>query len=293
MGIPSNNLTGGNMNRLVINQEIHSLEHELRRLALEANFVQNLASQFNTLLPSLASKLSGHTELFKARLFEKPRVKELYTAYDTAKPVINQAVFASYQDTLVSVPEGFSGDFMQYLKLLINLHSHVYKEANSLLSEYNALLSSFITNKDAKISNTGHDGLYHKAQYQREDITKQLAHFFTKSDNSKVKLKTLIQRFSDVKVLTDLAVDLEKLQDPKHLISIANAVEKAIQMLGIIRDQLEADKIMEVSGVSASSIANGAYELGQFVEFVAVYNFKCNQAVTAVKNTLERISEFN
>ena len=285
-------INGGNMKALVINQEI-SLEHELQRLALEANFIQNLAEQFNALLPSIAAKLNDHTQLFRARLFEKPRVKELYIAFDNTKAVTKQLSFANYQDVLVSVPEGFKGDYQEYLKLLISLHQSVYKEANTVLSEYNSMLSNFITNKDAKLSNSSYVGLYKKATQQRETMSKQIGTYFTSNDRSKVQLKQLIQRFTDVKVLTDLAIDLEKRQDPQQLTQIADATEKAIQLLGIIKDQLEADKVTQVSGISAHSIANGAYELGQFIEFVAVYHYKCNQAVTAVKNTLERISQFS
>ena len=292
MGVNSIILLGGNMNRLVISHEI-SLEHELQRLALEANFIHNLAEQFNTLLPTIATKLSDHTQLFRARLFEKPRVRELYIAFDQTKAVTKQLPFANHQDTLVSIPEGFKGDFMDYLNLLIKLHEPVYKEANNLLSEYNGMLASFITNKDAKTSNSEHKGLYQKATQHREAIIKQIGVYFTRGDQSKAPLKTMVQRFSDVKVLTDIAVDLERRQDPQLLTQIADATEKAIQLLGIIRDQLEQDKLTEVSGVSASSIATGAYELGQFIEFVAMYHYKCNQAVTAVKNTLERIAAFN
>lgn len=285
-------INGDNMKALVISQEI-SLEHELQRMALEANFIQNLAEQFNALLPTIATKLNDHTQLFRARLFEKPRVKELYTAFDSTKTVTKQLSFANYENVLVSIPEGFKGNYQDYLKLLITLHQTVYKEANTVLSEYNSMLSDFITNKDAKLSNSSHMGLYKRATQQRETMSKQIGAYFTSSDHSKIQLKNLIQRFADTKVLTDLAVDLEKRQDPQQLTQIADGTEKAIQLLGIIKDQLEADKVMHVSGISANSIANGAYELGQFIEFVAVYHYKCNQAVTAVKNTLERISQFS
>lgn len=280
------------MKPLTITHEI-SLEHELQRLALEANFIHNLYEQFTGILPTVAVKLADHTQLFRARLFEKPRVKELYVAYDNTKSVSKQLAFANYQDTLVSVPEGFKGDYQDYLKLLISLHQPVYAVANGVLTEYNSLLAEFITNKEAKQSNSVHTHLYKKATQQREVMVKQLAAYFTKTDHSKAPLKHLIQRFTDLKGLTDLAVELEKRQDPQQLNQIAEATEKAIQLLGIIRDQLAADKVTQVSGISANAIANGAYELGQFIEFVAVYHYKCNQAVTAVKNTLERISQFN
>lgn len=146
-------INGDNMKALVISQEI-SLEHELQRMALEANFIQNLlAEQFNALLPTIATKLNDHTQLFRARLFEKPRVKELYIAFDSTKAVTKQLSFANYENVLVSIPEGFKGNYQDYLKLLITLHQTVYKEANTVLSEYNSMLSYLITNKDAKLSN--------------------------------------------------------------------------------------------------------------------------------------------
>jgi len=281
------------MGRLIVSDTAPSLEHQLQRLALEANFIQNLSEQFETVLPTLASKLSDHAMLFKARLFDKPAIKDLYVAYDASKSRLDHLVFANYKDTLVSIPEGFKGDFMEYLKVLTNLNAGIYKEANSLLSEYNSVLSDFITNKDAKLSNTSHDILYKKASQYREAMVKKINPFFTSGSQSKAKLSMMISRFSDVKPLTDLAVGLERLNQPQSLNQIADAVEKSIQLLGIIKDQLEKDQTTTVSGVTASSIANGAYELGQFIEFIAIFNYKCNQATTAVKNTLIRISELD
>lgn len=277
------------MVKLVIQDTSISLEHQLERLALEANFIQNLTNQFESVLPNLVSKLNDHTSFFKSKLFDKPNVKELYKAYDSIKPQLATLSFVNYKDTLVSIPEGFKGNFIEYLKVLINLNTPIYKEVNSLLSEYNSVLADFITNKDAKQSNSNHDVLYKKASHYREDTLKKINPFFTSTNQSKMKLGSMVSRFSDIKILTDLAVDLERLQNPQQLSQIADGVDKSIQLLSIIKDQLDKDKVTVISGVTASSIANGAYEVGKFIEFIAAFNFKCNQATTAVKNTLNTI----
>lgn len=269
-----------------------SLESQLERMALESNFVANLADSFRNVIPGLAAKLLDTSEHFKASLFEKPRVKELRLAYDSAKAVTVHADFINYSSLLVSVPEGFKGDFYAYLKLLTKLSPVIYKEANAFIAEYNYVLSDFLTNKEAKKCNVSHDAVYRKVTESREANLKEIEHYFDpKSDSSKTRLKDVVGRFSDLKDLSDQAIELEKTQSISNLQELSDAISKSIYLLNLIKQNLEDDKINEVCGVSASSISNGAYEVAKYVEFVSIFRFKCDQASAAVENTLTTVKQ--
>lgn len=267
-----------------------SLESQLDRLALESNFVNNLVDQFSELMPNLAAKLQDTADSFyKSSLFDKSKVKDLRSSYDKTRKIVEHADFINYSDTLVSIPEGFKGDFMVYLALLTKLSPLVYKEANNLLSEYNFILSDFITNKEAKKSNMGHKNLVNKVQVVRTSHLKEIGHYFGSTVGSKTKLKSVIGRFGDLKDLSNLAIELERTQDVSNLQALSDGVNKTVSLLDIIKKNLESNQITEVSGMTADGISQGAYVIAQLIEFVSIFRFKCDQAVASVENTLDTL----
>lgn len=264
-----------------------SLESQLDRLALESNFVTNLVDSFKSIIPDLAVKLVDSSDHFKANLFDKPRIKEIRAAYDNVKNVYQHADFMNYRSMLVSVPEGFKGNFQAYLQMLCKLSPTVYKEANAFIAEYNFVLADFLTNKEAKKCNISHDVVYRKITASREANVKEIEHYFTaKSDSSKARLGDVVGRFNELVNLSNGAIELEKNQSISNLQDLADGIAKSIYYLNIIKQNLEEDKISEVCGVTAASISNGAYEVAKYVEFVSIFRFKCEQATAAVENTL-------
>lgn len=269
-----------------------SLESQLERLSLEANFVTDLADSFREVIPGLAAKLVDATTHFKSNLFDKPRVKEIRGAYDKVKPVLRHADFLNYGNMLVSVPEGFKGDLASYAKLLTRLSPVIYKEANGFISEYNFALSDFLTNADVKHSNNSHDVIYKKVKATREDGLRALSPYFAvNSTSSKAKLSSIIGRFADLEALSESAVALEKTQSVSNLQDIADGVAKAITLLNLIKTRLEDDSIDVVGGISAASISNGAYELAKYVEFISIFRFKCDQTSASVENIINTVYE--
>lgn len=267
-----------------------SLESQLDRLAFESNFITNLVDSFANVIPNLATKLLDSSNSFKNNFFEKPRVKDIKTAYENSSSVVAHADFVNYSGMLVSVPEGFKGNFMEYIKLLTRMSPVVYKEANGFIAEYNFILSDFLTNRETKKCNISHDAAYRKITASRETNAKSLEHYFTaKSDSSKAKLSSVIGRFADLKELSDLAIALEKTQSVSNLQDIADGIAKTIYLLDLIKKNLEDDKITEVCGVSASSISNGAYEVAKYVEFISIFRFKCDQASASAENVLKSV----
>lgn len=78
--------------------------------------------------------------------------------------------YVENRELLISVPEGFQGNFTEYSKLLNELTSKIYPEANKLLTEYKFIISGFLTNKDEKISLKDYTTFFNQVKRQREKL---------------------------------------------------------------------------------------------------------------------------
>jgi hypothetical protein len=197
--------------------------------------------------------------------------------------------FGTYNKTLVSIPEGFKGYFINYLVTLNKLQSDIYDNGSVMLKEYNSILSSFITNKEDKISLRDHTTFFNKLSKDRENINKQLDIYFTTGSNSKSYLQNVIQRFADLDNIVGEVKNLRKKHNSQNIDKLSDQVKEAVSLLDVVIKQSN-DSIVKLSGSSAMNISTGAYEVAKFVELLSIFRFKTDQAVTSVTRLIEQLN---
>jgi hypothetical protein len=269
-----------------------SLESHMQRLALESEVLSNVIDTFRTGIPSLLSSIgsvfssSNNDEQFTQD------IKEASQKYRDLKPKLAHARIANYDKTLIQVPEGFKGNLSDYATTLLHVSDNIYKEANNVLGEYTALLSSFITNKDDKLSLKDYTDFYKKVGQKREQMNEEIARYFPeRSDLSRQYLGTCVKRMEDVATLLDHSSKLADVRKRHTLKDISLSVKKATDLLQIIVDQSRKDGIDKISGASAMNISTGAYELGKYVEFISIYCFKVDQLIHTTNVLMKQLDE--
>lgn len=267
-----------------------SIESHLERLALEANVLANTIDTFKNLLPSLAAKISDISGTFSHSEISA-QSKNINACYSELKKKIDYVKFTEYDKTLVSVPEGFKGNLLDYIKLINKLSPEIYSEVNSILTEYSFLLSSFITNKDSKLSNKDSTAFFSKMQTHRESILKEISKFFpSDSALSKVYLTGIIGRFADLVPLVEETNKLDKKHVAQNIEDISKGVHKAVDLLNIVIKDIENGNVSNVSGGASLNISKGAYEVAKYVEFVSIFRFKTEQAITSVSKLVDQLN---
>jgi hypothetical protein len=263
----------------------------MQRLALEAGVLDNVIDTFRNIIPSLASKINNVRETFTTDDDTTAELKIIKTNYGALKPKLQHASYVNYNKTLVSVPEGFKGDLLEYVISLTDMANEIFQEANKTLGEYNFALSSFITNKESKISLKDHTDLFLGIQRRRVELTGRISNYFPDDSNlSKSYLKDTLKRFADLEVLVKATESLNNERKKQNLKELSELVAKSTDLLSIIVKNTETEGTSQVSGNAAMNISKGAYELGKFVEFVAVYRFRVIQAVSSVNSLVSQLN---
>lgn len=268
-----------------------SLERQLEQLAIESNVLANVIDTFRNIVPDLKTKIFEFKDRLTSSVTASDKeVKHCEDLFRHLSPKIKYANYVNYSKTLVAVPESFKGNLLQYILLLNKLAPEVYSEANKLLGEYNFVLSTFISNKETKISIKDHTDIFHKAKTARERFSLEISAFFpTNNPQSRNYLGHVIERFYDLEKILDETKKLNNTHSKQNIKNIAELVNNSCDSLDIIIRNLQTQGVSNVSGNSAKNISEGAYEVAKYVEFVSAFRYNTEQAIVAVEKLFETV----
>lgn len=269
-----------------------SLESQMGRLALESGVLSNVIETFKHTVPALAQHLfEGYKGLTIGEDLQ-PHTQQVKLEFGKLKVKLAHANFVNAADVLISVPEGFKGDLLAYSQSLGAISGDIFREANQILGEYNFALSAFITNKDHQISLKDHTAVFLRVKAARETFAAEIGKYFDPDSNlSKLKLKQVVNRFGD---LDDLVKGVDKLnvqRKSQNVKDISMAVKKSLDMLDLILKSAQEKGMTNISPNAAMNISTGAYEIGKYVEFIAVYRFRVEQLVSTIEKLMTQIDE--
>lgn len=274
-----------------INTSDMSINNRLEGLSLEAITVANVVEVFKGLLPDLTAKI--HETLDTLSFYKEsnsPEIKELLSNYKELDKKLKLINYVEKKDMLISVPEGFKGNLVDYVKEIESLSNKIYPVANKLLNEYRLILSAFLTNKDQKISLTDHTSFFNSIKRDREGFISTLSSYQTNTNSSKARLGTSINRLSDLDILVNKIENINKVRNNNNIKDLVSTINEISSLLDTIIERVSVGDVVNISGASAKNLSEGAYEVAKYIEFVALFNFKVEQITTTI---IKLVEQFN
>lgn len=266
-----------------------SLESQLERIAIENDVLANLLETFKTVIPNFVSQLRNTNAHFVETNKEQSDVDvKLSTKEKDVIEAARHIDYLNFGERPISIPEGFKGNLLKYAELLEKITAEAYQAQNTILAEYNGILSSFITNKEDKISLKDHTSFFERIKNRREELSKELSSFANSTTGvSKAKFKSVVGRMAEIEPLFKQAARLTGNHSAAKLNEIHSAVNHSVDLLDIVIKGVTDGKITHISGNATQNIAKGAYEVAKYVEFVGIIYFD----VTVFLNTLNGVAD--
>lgn len=275
-----------------------NIKNQLEALSLEAINIANVIEVFKGILPDLVGKIKQTLESipkYTDIIHKNKLTSDIKLINSLNKELSDKIKFTNYVDRrelLISVPEGFKGNLVDYTILLNGLTSKIYPEANKLLTEYKFIISGFLTNKDQKISLKDYTTFFNSIKRQRENFTSDVSEFFTNnSSTSRAKLGSVINKFSDLDIIIKNVTEANIVRKDNILSDISQSTNEITKVLDTIIDRVSKGDISNISGASAKNLAEGAYEIAKYIEFVSIFNYKVEQATATLLNLLSQLNE--
>ena len=263
----------------------------LESLGNESIIIENIKTLFTEKLPNFITSVKSKLNFFDSIKDEEKISKGvLNDKYKIALKHIPALDFLLFADRIISVPEDFEGQLLDYLKVLNQTFPMFSNQINDILDEYNLILASFATNKEDKYSLKDHSRLFDLSRIKRESILSELKVFFPKdTGKTKKRMRDVLKNFGE---LEPLILTASKLNDQilvTNLNQIKNRVNKTIDSLDIILKQMTNNEADRLSQEAALNISKGAFEIGKLIEsYVIVYN-DTRIAVYSVEKLLDTI----
>ena len=267
-----------------------SLESQVLRLAAEADAFVNVIDTFRNIIPKFKDAITAKLSSI-ADADEDENTKELLASYTKLDKKAQVASFATYSKTLVSVPENFKGKYIDYAKFLNKANRSIYNETVLALQEYKTILITFLSDPSLAITTKDNSEFYGKLKKAREDTDEEYAKYFPRDTGlSKQQLGTVVSRFADFKELYREIETLVKYNEKSALATVKKLTAELTELLGLVIKRTEKDSCERIDPMSAKNISNGAYEIAQYVERVAVFRFRVMQFTASIENTIEQLN---
>lgn len=262
-----------------------SIERQLDQLALESGFLSNLSQGLRKIIPSLLDKLQGSVSMLSGVMSEDktatvgtsqltPRQKETLLK-------VKALDFLVFAEVPIQVPENFKGNFHSYLQALNGLSPKVYGGVSTLLGEYNAILSSFVNNREVQTGLKTHEALFRGVQGARDHREKIIRHYFPKTTGkSRLPLKEVLAKAGEFESTFRESNKLQGDHVRQNLTQINSMVQQATDLLKIVLKQVEENQNGKVSPEATMDISRGAYEVAKEVEHLASFHYQVMVALT-------------
>lgn len=265
------------------------------RLMVEEGITENVLTLLKQLLPKSATLLQSIL----------PNLKELEVNKHNGAFKLNDAAhravvkhmpdfsFVSYMDTLVMVPEGFEGKLVPYFETLLQQGREISSNGLHVVADYTLELSMFLSNADTRLSLKSMDNKYREIKEERLEREKHLGEFYNKKfiTRSRYPIGKLVDRFADLEKVFALTEQLQALRGQLNFKAVADEVQKAADLLKLIKARMDSEEIDSVSGAVAKNLSNGAYEVASYVESVAMFGYYSESALAASKNIVAKLAD--
>lgn len=272
-----------------IQQQKPSYDYLVRRMATESITSPEILGVFKNLIPQSMDLLKSYIPQFNTQSDAQPGIMMSSKGVAVLKKVAT-VNFVAYEDTLVQVPEGFDGKLVPYLELLLLQSKVVLEHGVSVIKDYNLELSMFLSNKDFRASLKSMSQRYKQIRTEREGYEHQIEAFFDKKHStvSRKPLGEVIERFTDLKKVYELEEKIASVRKQQNFKAVSSEIQRAADMLALIKGRLDSGDIDNVSGQTAKNLAEGAYEVAKYAEYMSLYAYFMETVTASIKNMTEQ-----
>lgn len=271
--------------------EEYSYDYLMRRITTESITSPDVLGVFKRVIPHSIELLRSFVPTFAPK--QEQGVANLSTRHMAVLKKVSSVNFLAYEETSVQVPEGFDGQLIPYLEVLIMQSKVVLTHGIEVIRDYNTELAMFLSNKDMRQTLKSLSQTYRNVREERMEYEKQVQKFFDKNHStiSRRRLGDVIERFSDLKKIYELEEKLTQIRKQQNIKEISAEIQRASDMLGLIKKRLDAGEIDDVSGQAAKNLAEGAYEVAKYAEYMSMYLYFMETVSASIGNMTDKFEE--
>jgi len=265
-----------------------TLRH-VERIALEAGFLADMKKMLSQSLPSFIAELGSLKNLF-GDTQQPSHCNEIFKFTPRAHYKAQHLDFLIYGEALVSVPENFSGHYLDYAVSLARSLNIAHDRIVLLLAHINSYLSVLVTNREQHTSTKDVSRMYHEAGQERETILRDLQLFFPEENGvAKQAIRNVLYRFADINTMREHVATIGKSIARYRLNEIKSQTQETTDLVTMLVAQLNDTDVKAITPAVAKTVSAGLYETARYVELVSMLYYDTTVFLKCYNDLLEHI----
>jgi hypothetical protein len=263
---------------------IAALEAYNETAALEAFSLRAVANRAADIIPNLAYAFKEVLSAHKGDKYDLRPVSVNTTVLERALKSANYLEVGKFN---VFVPQGFQGNFKEYLAVL-NTAMVFTNGIQDRMIKFNQLVSAFLTDKNTRRSTKDLSTATNDMESEREGVRKALAQFVREGSRSdRANLQDVFRSLNEV---SDCVFSASEIVLEANKLSVDDVMKLTIdasELLKALGEQAMEGKIEGMSNEAYRSLSSATLTMARDVELHALLMFSVYQ----VKKSLEHTSE--
>ena len=200
--------------------------------------------------------------------------------------------FVLYNNILLPVPDGFKGNWTEYVETMMKHREQLIKTSLSSLDEFQVFISAFLSNKDSRIALQDNRNINLGKAKVRIEQTKAFDSFFDPNGyNQRATVGKTFNSTADLHQGLKLSMDHWNYVKEVDLKGVKSKVGILAERINTLISTYENHKDIEVSKQALLNIAEGSYETACQIEHMALFVARSEMVMTTAGNMATRLLE--
>lgn len=255
-------------------------------IALEAFSLRAVANRAADIIPNLAH---AFREVLVVHKGDKYDLKPLSLNFVVLNKALKGANYLEVNRLNVFVPQGFTGNFKDYLQTLeqaLNFTNGIQER----MLRFNQLVSALITDKNTRQSTRDLSTATSAMEQEREGVRLELAKYTKEGSRSdRAQLGQVYRSLGEIPECAMKVADILQRANEVAMVDVERMTADASELLRALAEQALEGKIEGLSPEAYKCLSSATLTMARDVELHAVLMFSVYQAKKAVEHTAEAL----
>lgn len=267
-------------------QGMLALESLCANAALEAFSLRAVANRAADIIPNLSH---AFREVLESQKTDKYDLRPISINLTVLEKALKSANYLEIGKLNVFVPQGFTGNFKEYLQT-VSMALNFSNGIQSRMLKFNQLVSALITDKGTRQSTKDLSTATNFMEQEREGIRTELAKFV--KDGSRSDRAPLQATYRSLNEITETALLASDIINEANKLSIAEVTKlstDASELLAALGEQAMENNVEGMTNEAYKSLSSATLTMARDLELHGILMFNVYQIKKSVEHTSDEL----
>lgn len=267
-------------------QGMLALESLCANAALEAFSLRAVANRAADIIPNLSH---AFREVLESQKTDKYDLRPISVNLTVLEKALKSANYLEIGKLNVFVPQGFTGNFKEYLQT-VSMALNFSNGIQSRMLKFNQLVSALITDKGTRQSTKDLSTATNFMEQEREGIRMELAKFV--KDGSRSDRASLQATYRSLGEITETALLASDIINEANKLSIAEVTKlstDASELLAALGEQAMENNVEGMTNEAYKSLSSATLTMARDLELHGILMFNVYQIKKSVEHTSDEL----